>query len=415
MPLRNFTQTLLVLGLACQGMARAENPVPAEKPAVAAPRPRAAVTAGNLPRSIDDLDQDALIDDILGLGEGKRQASSATGSSDLDVVACVAFQEQPADAASPPSERRQSSGVLMGRIIGVNLDTSTLNIEFEGRQTTVGSQFSVNHDYPFSTEYLGNVEVVYLAGGNRVIAKPVGRADLTRMGKGDRINGRIVDKKAKDSSSGTSSSGLPVPLPDVETPYVPEDPAKLDSPKPALNEAVQNAAARQSSEAKLQNAQVIAAGDAANDHKIAVAQPPRTASSTLAVPAKRRQSLPTAANKQATTADRRTRRMSGPPLPLNVKSWSSDSGWKSASVQQPSWSAATARSWSALLHTSGRSPQPGPLQAQESRLATAAKVPAKRLWYAVKPKAVTAPSPVQRAASAAGAKTAAPSIVLFEH
>jgi hypothetical protein len=433
MSLRNFAQTLLLLGAGTVycGPARAENVATTlDKPAVTAALPRAARSAKTTTVPIGDADQDGLIDEILGLTESKPAIAPKPAASDGDVFTCVAL-EQPAGEGTTSTPRRQrASGTVGGRIIGVNLDTSTVDIEFEGqRRTTVGSQFSVHHDYALSSQHLGRVEVVYLAGGNRVIAKPVGRADITRMGKGDRVNGRIVPKKASQEGANGSGQGdakgscvsppggdMPVPPPDVETPYVPQDSLTPETPTPSLDETTNRGAKPKLLLANLfRRIDLKKTDEGAKAIEVLQAAPAEKAEVNAALPAKPSEP-PAPAVVQCQTAPTRlsTQRVSGPPLPLPAKSRIGDSRLGEPPIFQPHWSAVTPKSWSALLNASRRPPETAALQAQHSRLASASKLSSKSLWCAVKPKPLHAPKPVAKAVAAVRFEVAAPSIVLFE-
>ncbi|HQU43806.1 MAG TPA: hypothetical protein PK867_13400, partial [Pirellulales bacterium] len=122
-------------------------------------------------------DANNVMNDILGV-------AASTVATRKSVVA-----QETSDAARTTASRI----VLIGSIVGTDVKTSTVDLEFLGpRQPTVGSQFSVHHDYALSSTYLGRLEVVYLARNGRAIARPVGRLDFAKLGKGDRVTGRIT-------------------------------------------------------------------------------------------------------------------------------------------------------------------------------------------------------------------------------
>lgn len=144
-------------------------------------------------------DGNTLMNDILG-GEQGGQSSASDGGIAASPVSNrkSASQDGSGDASRPAPTR----AMLVGSIVGVDARTGTVDLEFQGnRQPTVGSQFSVHHEYALSTVYQGRIEVVYLARNGRAIAKPVGRVDFTKLGKGDRVTGRIT---AGDDESATS-------------------------------------------------------------------------------------------------------------------------------------------------------------------------------------------------------------------
>jgi hypothetical protein len=185
--------------------------------------------------------QSDLIGEILGppgthppaakSGVRGTTVSSRTGSKpDAGSPAPVAVRGQP------------RSGSLSGTITGIDAKTSTVDVAFDGRrQPTVGSRFSIHHDYALSTAYLGRLEIVYLAGNGRAIARPVGRTDIAKLAKGDRLGGRIVEDDDADPSVITSvsrqtkkhtGSCVEPPQPAIEpseVPYLPEEPSPSDS------------------------------------------------------------------------------------------------------------------------------------------------------------------------------------------
>lgn len=148
-----------------------------------------------------------LIGEILGIPGNRPAAASKKGVSATSVSARGASKSKPsADYLSGAPAIRVTKEVLNGTIVGVDMKTSTVDIEFEGRrQPTVGSQFSVQHDYALSTANLGRLEVVYLAGNGRAICKPSGRTEITKLGKGDRVSGRIVVEEPVTTSVSAKS------------------------------------------------------------------------------------------------------------------------------------------------------------------------------------------------------------------
>ncbi|HVA48666.1 MAG TPA: hypothetical protein VNH11_20030 [Pirellulales bacterium] len=148
-----------------------------------------------------------LMNDVLGVAsDGGRQPSNDPGTAASTVATrkSVVGQET-SDAARTAASRM----VLIGSIMAVDVKTSTVDLEFQGRrQPTVGSQFSVHHDYALSSTYLGRVEVVYLARNGRAIAKPVGRLDFAKLGKGDRVTGRITVGDDEERSTSPASHAV---------------------------------------------------------------------------------------------------------------------------------------------------------------------------------------------------------------
>jgi hypothetical protein len=80
----------------------------------------------------------------------------------------------------------QPSRPAHGSIVGVDLKTGTVAVEFAGgRQVDVGCRLRVSRHFAFETVDVGNVEVVYLASNGRAIARPVGKLNITQLAKGD--------------------------------------------------------------------------------------------------------------------------------------------------------------------------------------------------------------------------------------
>jgi hypothetical protein len=135
-----------------------------------------------------------LIGEILGIPGSRPTGVAKKGLPATSVSARSASKSKaPTGDLTGVRSVRVTKELLTGSIVGVDMKTTTVDIEFEGpRQPTVGSQFSVEHDYAFSTRNLGRLEVVYPAGSGRAICRPTGRTDITKLGKGDRVSGRIV-------------------------------------------------------------------------------------------------------------------------------------------------------------------------------------------------------------------------------
>lgn len=197
MSLKNLTRSIVLAALAaaCAAVAPAET------------------TAGDNRSTSSAATQSDLIGELLGIAGSKstQEALSPRGADDDAVMKLAARQPeksaQPATAKGGSQNGDGALGAMFGRLIRIDVDTNTVDIQFDGsRQTTVGSKFSVEHDYAFTTEYLGKIEVIYLAGGNRAIAKPVDKSDITKMGKGDRVGGRIVPNPKGTSASGATQS-----------------------------------------------------------------------------------------------------------------------------------------------------------------------------------------------------------------
>jgi hypothetical protein len=73
----------------------------------------------------------------------------------------------------------------------------------------VGSRFSLHHDYALETLHLGEVEVVYLAKQGRAIARPLGKMDMLKVGKGDRVSGRTAGSAAPVESVAVAPKTIP--------------------------------------------------------------------------------------------------------------------------------------------------------------------------------------------------------------
>ncbi|HXT57308.1 MAG TPA: hypothetical protein VN699_01685 [Pirellulales bacterium] len=155
---------------------------------------------------------DALLSEIFGISPQKGRISKGGKLSKVSshvrsaTPASAKSTKPPTDlAASFPSSPRESDrkpGILLsGRVVAVDYKTSTVDLEFPGkRQPTVGSRFSLHHDYALETLHLGEVEVVYLAKQGRAIARPVGKLDLLKVGKGDQVAGRTAGPTAPAES-----------------------------------------------------------------------------------------------------------------------------------------------------------------------------------------------------------------------
>ena len=204
-----------VRAAACQALLACRRRVPVyPAPVVPGPPPETQETVPVNPEAVPDMPtppnqastgQSAdLISEMLGVapvkGKSVKSITSATMVSTPVMRGPSAGQPQ-----SPISARSGTkTGILQGAIVGIDVKTSPVDVEFDGRlQPTVGSQFSVLHDYALSTVNLGRIEIVYLAGNGRAIARPVGRTDLAKLGKGDRVDGRIV---AHDDASQSTAN-----------------------------------------------------------------------------------------------------------------------------------------------------------------------------------------------------------------
>ncbi|HWB09350.1 MAG TPA: hypothetical protein VG826_09010 [Pirellulales bacterium] len=185
-----------------------------------------------------------LISEILGEPSSPVQPKAKPGVRATAVASrTVSEPESSHSPAEVPSGGRSSSGSLSGTVVGIDAKTSTVDVEFEGRrQPTIGSHFSVHHNYALSTAHLGRLEIVYLAGNGRAIARPVGRTDIAKLGKGDRLSGRIMEDEDADApiitgvsrqtKKGTVRSCVEPPQPAIQpsqTPYLPEEPSPSDT------------------------------------------------------------------------------------------------------------------------------------------------------------------------------------------
>lgn len=386
--------------------------------------------------------QDELIGAILGVAGSKPAPKPVSADTDPSLFKFVVVQ--PETSGRPPStkpSRQNGYGALFGRIIRVDLDTNTVDIQFEGsRQTTVGSKFSVEHDYAFTTEYLGKLEVVYLAGGNRAIAKPGQRTDITRMGKGDRVGGRVVPNAKGSSAGGTnqpaagSSSAqdgaaggagwqseggasaapscvtppidkMPLPPPDPTLPYAPEADREPEEPGPAPGitqlDKKRDSLAGYRSVLSREPSNALA-NTVRQDAAAAVAQRPSALSAvqpvrTVALPADPTQSVEHPSQQRAQA-----------PLPVRVR----PSG-PAYHAPREKWTGLTARSWDALLKANRNSPATISLARQSAKTATLAGPPSKSLWCAVKPKPAGAANAAHTAALPAR-PAQQPTILLFE-
>lgn len=334
-----------------------------------------------------------------------KQAKSAKNA------VLILVSTQPETSARPASTKPSSQngkGSMFGRIIRIDLDTNTVDVQFEGRrQTTVGSKFSVEHDYAFSTEYLGKLEVIYLAGGNRAIAKPVDRTDITRMGKGDRVGGRVVPNSKGAAAGGANQSGsddpsaqgggsgararqapgacppsscvkppvdnMPQPPPDPAVPYAPDVGDAQEEPAPAPDMTQ-----------------------------------PKQQRDTLATYRSRESVKSTSASTNVIRQNAAAAVAQRPSAPLGVPLRTSGPSYR---VPREKWTGVAARSWGALIKPNRNSPATVLLTPQAVKTASAAKYRSKSLWCAVKPKPAT-PSPTQTAAIPPPARPA--SILLFE-
>jgi len=413
MSLKNLVRSLLIVGVGLYALPlAAADSTPAAGKAPRSSIPSTAPETAKVVPQLADPDQDDLISEILGLSTRATQRAEAKIVTDKrSFFTCAAAKKQPNASESSTNRRQPTSGAFFGRIIGVNLDTSTVDLEFEGRRpTTVGSKFSVFHDYALSTEFLGNLEIVYLAGGNRAIAKPGARTDITRMGKGDRVSGRVVAKSAtaggtspSDGSSSANGSCVkptndelpPVPPPDP-APYLPEESSAVAPPSPLASGITRADAPKGmlSSYRSATSGTRRAAAPTKSDIAPSVARSP-----ACAVPAPAAPKTSAIAKKEKPIA----------PLPLPI---TTDITTRPA--VPPKWLGLSARSWAALLKSSGRSPETASLEAQAVRTPVDAKLSAKSLWCAEKPKPTGVTKAAPTATPLAVAKVPPPSILLFE-
>lgn len=82
---------------------------------------------------------------------------------------------------------------LAGSVVGVDLKTVTVGLEFPANQRpAVGAKLSVLHKYAFQLVHLGELEVVYISPNGRAIAQPVGKLSVSSVAKGDQVMGRFV-------------------------------------------------------------------------------------------------------------------------------------------------------------------------------------------------------------------------------
>lgn len=179
---------------------------------------------------------DLLISEILGAPAAEPAALDKAGVPARAASARTAIGRRTSGAVSPSASAAATSEMLKGTIVGIDPKTSTVDVEFDGRrQPAVGSQFSLHHDYALSTAYLGRIEIVYLAGNGRAIARPAGRLDIAKLGKGDRVSGRIVedDESQRETMTSVSTRGksrtvrscvAPPATTEEAAPYVPEEP-----------------------------------------------------------------------------------------------------------------------------------------------------------------------------------------------
>jgi hypothetical protein len=190
--------------------------------------------------------QSDLISEILG-PTGKPAGPNVKSNVRATPVSSRTVREPELGGSRTPvaSTNRSASGSLSGRIVGIDARTSTVDVEFDGRrQPTVGSHFSIHHDYALSTVDLGRLEIVYLAGNGRAIARPAGRTDIAKLGKGDRVSGRIVDNGHEEADAAVMTSVsrqtkkaavrscVEPPQPMMkpsDVPYLPEEPSPSDT------------------------------------------------------------------------------------------------------------------------------------------------------------------------------------------
>lgn len=429
MPLKNFTRSIVLVGLATVYAPSALAKTTAEPPVKAAP----ARSHSDAPATLSGDVQDDLIGEILGVA-GAEPATEPT-QPDAAPSKFKFVVVQPETSARPPStkpSRQNGYGSMFGRVIRIDLDTNTVDIQFEGRrQTTVGSKFSVEHDYAFTTEYLGKLEIVYLAGGNRAIAKPSERTDITRMGKGDRVGGRVVPNQKGSSAGGGGSSAqggasgtdewqsggglspapscvkpqldnMPVPPPDPTTPYAPESESMPEEPgpTPGITQPSQKPSPLAAYRSVLKGEPSPAPANTVRQKaSAAVTQRPSAPSAmrpvrTTALAAKPKNAVPS------------PRQHAEAPLAVRVK----PDGPGSLAPREK-WTGVTARTWDALIKPNRNSPATILLTRQSVKTAEFAGSATKSLWCAAKPKAAaetanTAALPTRPAQQ--------PTILLFE-
>jgi hypothetical protein len=204
------------------------------QPDLPQPPPSEASTTGPQPDLISEI-----------LGAPSPPAAAPTPGVQAKTVSSRTEREAAASrSASPAAPRGNSgSGSLVGTIVGINAKASTVDVQFDGRrEPTVGSYFNIYHRYAFSTAYLGRLEIVYLADNGRAIARPTGRTDIARLGKGDHVSGRIVEgdeaettimtgvsRQTKKKPAVRSCVEPPTPAAPPEVPYLPDEPSPSDT------------------------------------------------------------------------------------------------------------------------------------------------------------------------------------------
>lgn len=206
-------------------------------------------------------DGNALMNDILGVGGENGRPSAGDGSIAASQISNrkSASRQGSGDASRTAPAR----ALLVGSVVGIDARTGTVDLEFQGnRQPTVGSQFSVHHDYALNSVYQGRVEVVYLARNGRAIGRPVGRLDFAKLGKGDRVTGRITTGGGDDGGTSPAShtirrssrpscvappQGNPIPQPPDESP--PESTTSAPASKSNIGKQALEAVTRPKTEA----------------------------------------------------------------------------------------------------------------------------------------------------------------------
>ncbi|HVX16383.1 MAG TPA: hypothetical protein VHC22_34675 [Pirellulales bacterium] len=401
MRLTKFAQTLCILGvgLAQSSVVQVRSVSAADDPAATA-----------APES--DPSQDEPFDDVLGAESAPRAKES-----NVTVYQWLAAKRR-APNGSPATADQPQASTLNGTIIGVNLRTSTVDVEFAGgREPTVGSQFSIHRHRVFGTEHVGRLRIVYLAGGGRAIAKPAGGTDLNRLLEGDRVSGRIVsgagsgesDSQAADRELTTvarSHRMAPAVAEMSDTDSLSSDSANsTDEETTPAGRKVPKLVAKWARAAKKFAGK---SGESMSADELDDDRPPFELSSTD------NESEPQDSTDLATRT---------PPASLPADETETDvappqslpnrSGLETRTPAHPRWAALTARSWKTLLKPIGRSPDTAALEEQTARSAAPTKSSTKGLWSIAKP-AANPTKPAKQSAIVPASAELPPSILLFE-
>jgi hypothetical protein len=119
---------------------------------------------------------------------------------------------KPAAYRKTSSDEGQPARAVHGNLVGVDLKTGTVAVEFAGSsQPGVGSRLRVSRHFAFETVEVGEVEIVFSAKNGRAIARPIGKLGITELAKGDAVNYRPASRPQRDLETAKESIAAAAP------------------------------------------------------------------------------------------------------------------------------------------------------------------------------------------------------------